>query len=199
MQDFVDYAIKHNIDVGPKMLKHFKTYLSLLTLWNLKFNLTAINEPEEIWRKHFLDSLTVLLALPKDARRVIDIGSGAGFPGLPIAIVRPNLDITLLEATGKKVKFLEHVIQTLGLKNAKAVHGRAESTKGKYDVVLARAVAALPTLLGYAWQLLKEDGIMIAQKKSGGSEEIDAKFVTEVIPIDLPYLPARELVVIKKV
>lgn len=195
----MDYAKDNGIDVGPKRLESFKTYLLLLLEWNQKFNLTSITEPEDIWRKHFLDSLTVLVALPEDAKRVIDIGTGAGFPGLAIAIVRPDFDITLLEATGKKVKFLEHVIATLELKNVTAIHGRAEDAKGKYDAVLARAVAALPTLWEYAWPLLKEGGVLISQKKRGGSEEIDSKYITDVVPIDLPHLPARELVVIKKV
>lgn len=184
--------------MDEKMLGQFQKYLDLLLEWNEKFNLTAITKPEEIWVKHFLDSLTILEALPSNAKKIIDIGSGAGFPGLPIAIVRPDLDITLLEATGKKVKFLEVVIKELGLKNVKAVKGRAEEAKGSYDAVLARAVALLPALWDYAYPLLKPHGVLIAQKKSGGSKEIDQKFLPKVIPINIPSLPNRELVVIEK-
>ena len=199
MQDFLTYAKSRGIYIGEKELEQFQKYLNLLLEWNEKMNLTAIVEPEDIWIKHFLDSLTVLEAMPKDAKKIIDIGSGAGFPGLPLAIVRPDLDITLLEATGKKVKFLEAVIEELNLKNVRAIHGRADEAGGaiferlvegvgeakqpdprtekiappaQYDIVLARAVALLPRLWEYAWPLLVPGGILIAQKKSG-IDEVD--------------------------
>lgn len=199
MQEFIDYAEEHNVDLGPRRLEHFKRYHALLLEWNEKFNLTGITEPENIWRKHFLDSLTVLQALPKNTKRIIDIGTGAGFPGLPIAIVRPDLSITLLEATGKKVKFLDAVITELGIKNVRTIHGRAESMKDNYDVALGRAVSLLPKLWQYAKPLLRMGGVLIAQKKKDGANEVARDLVSEVIPINLPSLPERELVVIKKV
>jgi 16S rRNA (guanine527-N7)-methyltransferase len=213
MQDFLDYAKAHDIDLGPKRLEHFKAYLAVLLEWNAKMNLTGITEPEDIWHKHFLDSLTVLEALPQSAKRLIDIGTGAGFPGLPIAIVRPDLDITLLEATGKKVKFLEHMILTLGLKNVAAIQGRAEvlnkekAYKGKYDIALARAVAMLPVIAGYALPFLKPGGVIIAQKKLTTDEKLQSeeeivklggKLKTS-IPLNIPSLPDRELVVVERV
>lgn len=186
--------------MGEKEQGLFQKYLDLLLEWNEKFNLTAITKPEEVWTKHFLDSLTVLEALPKSAKKIIDIGSGAGFPGLPLAIVRPDLDITLLEATGKKVKFFGAVIKGLGLKNVRALHGRAEDKIGasQYDVVLARAVALLPVLWNYAYPLLKKGGALVAMKKQGGSKEIDKKFILKIVPVNISPLSPRELVIIKK-
>ncbi len=212
MQDFLDYAKEHGIDLGPKRLEHFKTYLSTLLEWNEKMNLTGITDPEDIWHKHFLDSLTVLEALPQNAKRLIDIGTGAGFPGLPIAIVRPDLDITLLEATGKKVKFLEHVILTLGLKNVATIQGRAEllnkekAYKAKYDIALARAVALLPVIVDYALPFLKQGGILIAQKKLTTDEKLQSEEqITKLggslktsMPLTVPSLPDRELVIVEK-
>ncbi len=213
MQDFVDYAKARYIDLGPKRLESFKTYLALLLEWNEKMNLTGITEPEDIWHKHFLDSLTVLEALPKDAKRVIDIGTGAGFPGLAIAIVRPDLDITLLEATGKKVKFLEHVIKTLELKNVTAVHNRAEllskekNHAERYDVVFGRAVALLPVLAGYALPFLKKGGVLIAQKKISTDEKLASDepvtklggIIRDSVVLNITSIPDRELVVVEKV
>jgi len=212
MDEFIAYAKEHYLDLGPKRLEHFKTYLALLLEWNLKMNLTGIKEPDAIWHKHFLDSLTVLEAMPKEAKRVIDIGTGAGFPGLPLAIVRPDLDITLLEATGKKVAFLDHVIKTLELKNVRTINGRAEAVNkerdhnSRYDVVLGRAVTLLPLLTEYALPFLKTGGVLIAQKKTSTdevalSEEQIIKMggkVAKQIPLTITSLPDRSLVVIEK-
>jgi len=212
MDDFLAYAKTKYIDLGPKRLEHFKTYLTVLLEWNEKMNLTGIKDPEDIWHKHFLDSLTVLEAIPQTARRIIDIGTGAGFPGLPLAIVRPDLEIVLLEATGKKVKFLEHVIQTLELKNVTAIHGRAELVskekqhRERFDVVLARAVAMLPIVAGYALPFLKKGGVLVAQKKLSTDEKIASEEevvklggkMEESIVLTIPSLPDRELVVIEK-
>ncbi|MFA6050789.1 MAG: 16S rRNA (guanine(527)-N(7))-methyltransferase RsmG [Candidatus Paceibacterota bacterium] len=212
MDDFLAYTATKNIDLGPKRLEHFKTYLTVLLEWNEKMNLTGIKDPEDIWRKHFLDSLTVLEAIPASTRRVIDIGTGAGFPGLPLAIVRPDLEVVLLEATGKKVKFLEHVILTLGLKNVTAIHGRAELVskekmhRERFDVVLARAVAMLPVIAGYALPFLKKGGVLIAQKKLSTDEKLASEeevvklggSMKEAIALNIPALPDRELVVVEK-
>ncbi len=212
MQEFLRYAESKGLHISQSQKSDFEKYLTMLLEWNQKFNLTAIKEPEEIWVKHFLDSLTVFDAIPKDAKKIMDIGSGAGFPGLPIAIIRPDLDVTLLEATGKKVNFLLEVIRELSLKNVRAIQKRAEEAgfekihKEKYDVVLARAVAMLPKLAECALPLLKVGGILIAQKKSGTdevamSEEQIIKLggkIKQIIQINIDALPNRELVVIKK-
>lgn len=146
--------------------------------WNTRINLTAITDPEEVLFKHFLDSLSLLLAYDKPQCRLLDIGSGAGFPGLPLKIVRPQWQVTLLEATGKKVTFLRHMIEVLQLEGVEAVHGRAEelahnrSFRASFDVVTARAVASLPMLLEYAAPFCRVGGQIILPKKGELAEEL---------------------------
>ena len=212
MQEFIKGAESLGLHISEKQKAHFERYLAMLLEWNEKFNLTGIKEPNDIWIKHFLDSLTVIQAIPESAKKIVDIGTGAGFPGLPLAIVRPDLDITLMDSTGKKVDFLLEVIRDLDLKNVRAVKKRAEeagfdkSYKGKFDAVLARAVAMLPKLVEYAMPLLHKGGILIAQKKAG-SDEVDMSFeqitklgakTQKAIPINLSILPERELVLVEK-
>src|SRR5438132_2102852 len=138
------------------VVEQFLRYRQELLDWNTRINLTAITDPEEVLIKHFLDSLSLLSVYDKPRARLLDIGSGAGFPGLPLKIVRPQWEVVLLEATGKKVTFLQHMIETLQLEGVEAVHGRAEELahneafRASFDVVTARAVASLPTLLEYA-------------------------------------------------
>lgn len=151
----------------------FDLYEKLLLEWNEKFNLTAITDHEEIQAKHFYDSLTAEKFLKKGAR-VLDIGSGAGFPGIPLKIVRDDISLKLIDSVNKKVVFLNEVIKALGLKDAAAEHIRAEDMdKGqKYDVAVTRAVAELRTVIEYALPYLKTGGIMIAYKSEKAEEEI---------------------------
>ncbi|HEY7976258.1 MAG TPA: 16S rRNA (guanine(527)-N(7))-methyltransferase RsmG, partial [Ktedonobacterales bacterium] len=156
----------------------------LLLDWNTRVNLTSITEPSEIVTRHFLDALTCALALSAETRsrqlRLLDVGSGAGFPGLPLAIVFPRWQVTLLEATGKKTRFQEAAIAELGLTNAHPLHARAEELahtreqRGRYHVVTARAVAALPTLLEYCAPFARVGGVIIAPKKGNLAQEIAA-------------------------
>src|SRR5712692_1445892 len=165
------------IQEPPTVIQQFLRYRQELLDWNTRFNLTAITDPEEILIKHFLDSLSLQMAYDRPGARLLDIGAGAGFPGLPLKIVRPQWHVTLLEATGKKVTFLQHVIETLQLKNVVAVHGRAEELAHKaeyrasFDVVTARAVASLPTLLEYAAPFCRVGGRIIFPKKGKLTEE----------------------------
>src|SRR2546421_10374660 len=128
----------------PTVILQFLRYRQELLDWNTRFNLTAITDPEEVLIKHFLDSLSLLIVYDRPGTRLLDIGAGAGFPGLPLKIVRPHWQVMLLEATGKKVTFLQHVIETLKFQNVVAVHGRAEELVHKpeyraaFDVVTAR-------------------------------------------------------------
>ncbi|MBI5699651.1 16S rRNA (guanine(527)-N(7))-methyltransferase RsmG [Candidatus Saganbacteria bacterium] len=159
------------------MDKLFNLYRKELLEWNQKFNLTAITGPEEIKVRHFEDSLSILQAIDLTDQKVVDIGAGAGFPGIPLKIVRPRIKLTLIEATRKKVEFLKHMISVLDLKDTEAVWGRAEELPqyfGKYDVAVSRAVAKLPTLVKYCLPYLKPGGIMIAQKQDQIEEEAAA-------------------------
>src|SRR6266436_572599 len=158
------------------VVEQFLRYRQELLDWNTRINLTAITDPEEVLLKHFLDSLSLLIVYDRPGARLLDIGAGAGFPGLPLKIARPQWQVTLLEATGKKVTFLRHVIETLQLKNVVAVHGRAEELAHKaeyraaFDIVTARAVASLPRLLEYAAPYCRVGGQIILLKKGDLAE-----------------------------
>ncbi|MFA4904911.1 MAG: 16S rRNA (guanine(527)-N(7))-methyltransferase RsmG [Candidatus Margulisiibacteriota bacterium] len=183
------------------MDKLFNLYLNELLKWNRKFNLTAITDPEEIKVRHFEDSLSVLQAVELTDQKVVDIGAGAGFPGIPLKIARPNIKLTLIEATRKKVEFLKHLIAALELKDAEAVWGRAEDLPqyfGKFDVAVARAVAKLPILIKYCLPYLKPGGVFIAQKQDQVEEEAVALKVKYRIVKVMVGGVKRSLVVIGK-
>ena len=215
-------------------LAAFQTYYEELTAWNQRFNLTAIVGHRDVQIKHFLDSLTCLLALPTQGRttdhalpdtvpiyrasqplRCIDIGTGAGFPGLPLKIVRPELVLTLLESTAKKTVFLKQLVNRLDLENVEIIHGRAEDLgrdpryRERYDVVLARAVAQLQTLAEYCLPFCKVGGRFVAQKGPDISAELDGGRtsigilggeVGEVKAIHIPELDQeRHLITVRKV
>ncbi len=180
----VEGAAALGLALDAAQVKRFARYRALLLDWNSRINLTAITDPQEVVTRHFLDSLTCAPLLPSAATshtpRLLDVGTGAGFPGLPLAIALPNWDVTLLEATGKKVRFLETVIAELGLTNAHALAGRAEEVahkpayRGRFDAVTARAVAALPTLLEYCAPFAHAGGVVILPKKGDLSDELAA-------------------------
>lgn len=170
----------HQLDpaIGAQQVQQFLRYRQELLEWNDRFNLTAITDPAEILFKHFLDSLSLLMAFDRPQARVLDIGAGAGFPGIPLKIVRPQWQVVLLEATGKKVTFLQHVIETLELHDIEAVKGRAEELahreeyRASFDLVTARAVASLPALLEYAAPYSRIGGQIILPKKGDITEEL---------------------------
>ncbi|MES2409265.1 MAG: 16S rRNA (guanine(527)-N(7))-methyltransferase RsmG [Patescibacteria group bacterium] len=213
MEEFKKYAEKQGIKITDKIIGDLELYLKELLEWNEKFNLTGITDPKDIWHKHFMDSLTVFKSIPEKAIKIVDIGTGAGFPGLVIQILNPRLHVTLMDATGKKVEFLKHMIKTLDLKNAIALQNRAEilghnpSYRESFDVALSRAVALLPTLLEYVMPFVKIGGIFIAQKKDG-LEEIESSTtaietlggsIKEKIKINSDILPERQLIIIEKI
>jgi 16S rRNA (guanine527-N7)-methyltransferase len=196
----------HQLSLGLNelQLEQFLRYRQELLDWNTRFNLTAITDPEEVLIKHFLDSLSLLLVYNRPAARLLDIGAGAGFPGLALKIVRPDWQVTLLEATGKKVTFLQHMIELLRLTGIEAVHGRAEELSHKseyrdsFDVGTARAVASLPTLLEYAAPYCRVGGQIILPKKGELVEELAqgkraTRQVGAVLKDDVPVtLPGLE-------
>ena len=203
------YTLKEN------QVQQFLSFEELLIDWNKKMNLTGITESKEIYEKHFVDSLTCFKSkLVKDHMKVIDVGTGAGFPGIPIKIYMPSLEITLLDALNKRLDFLKVVCQDLKLEDVEFLHGRAEDFgqdpdyREKYDLVVSRAVADLPVLLEYCTPFLKVGGYFIAQKGKKVFEEIkEAQSaldtlnlnVEEIIPIKIDQITAHHLLIIKKI
>lgn len=153
----------------------FDCYAEMLTERNEKVNLTAITDPDEIRVKHFTDSLAAI-ELIKTGATVLDIGSGAGFPGIPLKIARDDISVTLLDSVNKKVAFMNDVIADLGLKNIEAVHARIEDFphKGEFDVAVSRAVAELTTLAEYALPFVKVGGTFVAYKSEKAEAEAAA-------------------------
>ncbi|HET7011512.1 MAG TPA: 16S rRNA (guanine(527)-N(7))-methyltransferase RsmG [Anaerolineales bacterium] len=203
------------VTLSRRQLEAFAAYAAELVAWNERANLTAITDPAGIEVKHFLDSLTVVPHLGRTPTgKLVDVGSGAGFPGLPIKIACPALSVTLIEATGKKADFCRHIVEHLGLEGVQVVHARAEEAgrdeahRQQYDVAVARAVAALPVLVEYLLPLVRRGGKAIAQKgESGPSEAHQAEMAIRVLggqlrqvaPVELPGVAeARYLIVIDK-
>ena len=166
--------------VSAAQADQFQTYMELLLEWNEKMNLTAITQPEEVVEKHFLDSLT-LLAWPKlkQGAKVIDVGTGAGFPGLPLRILEPSLQLTLLDSLGKRVNWLASVCDTLGLEGVECLHARAEEQalvdgyRDGFDYAVSRAVASLELLCELCLPYLKVGGRFLAMKGVDSGEEIN--------------------------
>ena len=173
---------KMNIDLNDQQIDMFYKYMNLLLEWNEKINLTAITDVDEIVLKHFIDSMTILKYI-KGNEKIVYVGTGAGFPGIPIAIVRPEVQVTLLDSLNKRIIFLDEVIEKLALKNAKTVHGRAETFgqdeayREKFDISTSRAVAKLSTLSEYLIPLVRVGGHCICMKGSDVEEELkEAEF-----------------------
>lgn len=168
-----------NLTLSPAQLRAFQIYADELIAWNTHTNLTAIIEPEAIEVRHFADSLSCLKAIkPRQGLHLIDVGTGAGFPGLPLKIICPGINLTLVEATGKKVDFLAHVVERLGLSGVTLINERVEALgqmaehREQYDWVLARAVAGMRTLAEYLLPLCKVGGHCLAQKGETAPQEV---------------------------
>ena len=174
----IEYGKKINIKFTKEQLTKFYEYMNLLLQWNEKINLTAIIEPKEIILKHFIDSLTINRYL-KENSKLADVGTGAGFPGIPLKIVRPDLKITLVDSLNKRINFLNEVITRLNLKEISTVHSRIEDFgknkeyREKFDFVTARAVANLSVLSEYLLPISKVGGKCICMKGSNVEEELD--------------------------
>lgn len=166
-----------DLTISETQSQQFQTYYEMLEAANAVMNLTAITGEEAVYRKHFLDSLCLSKATSLIGKTLLDVGSGAGFPAIPLKIMHPDLDVTIIDATGKRVKFLNSVIEALGLKGIKTILGRAEEydAKNSYDLVTARAVAKMDMLCELCLPFVKVGGLFIAMKSiDSGAEIVDA-------------------------
>lgn len=180
-KEFAEKMREHGNEIEilleEKQINQFYTYMNLLLEWNEKINLTAITNPEEIILKHFIDSMTIAKYIDKNLR-LIDVGTGAGFPGIPLKIIREDIEITLLDSLNKRVNFLNEVINQLGLTKIQTIHSRVEDFgqdkkyREKFDCATSRAVANLATLAEYLMPLVKSNGVCISMKGSNVEEEI---------------------------
>lgn len=209
---FIEELEKLNISITESQFNLLEQYYHLLIDWNNKINLTAIVDKEAVYLKHFYDSLTVVKAVNLNGDiSLCDVGTGAGFPGIVLKILFPNLKITLIDSLNKRINFLNEVIQKLGLTDIKAIHARVEeygiSNREKYDLVIARAVAPLNILLEYCIPLTKVDGYFIAMKanvdkeievSSQALEKLESK-IADVFSFTLPIEQSmRTIIKIKK-
>lgn len=211
-----------HIPLDESAIAAFELYYRELVLWNERLNLTAITAYEEVQTKHYLDCLVSLpliaeelgMRLPlAEPLRLLDVGTGAGFPGIPLKIVTPALDLTLMDGTQKKIVFLEHLAERLGLISARVIHGRAEelgrslACREQYDLVTARAVAPLNTLVEYLLPLVRPGGLAVVFKGPSAPQEfMEARRAIKVLggeatrlaPVEVPFLAERRFVLLVK-
>lgn len=211
-----DASTLFNVHITGRQVMSFITYEKELLEWNSKFNLTAIRDAESIRTKHFLDSLSCIQAwkaIPPNC--LIDVGTGAGFPGIPLKILYPNLKLTLVESVGKKAMFCQHIVRVLGLEHVDVIQARAEDLgqdanhREKYDWAVARAVANLNVLSEYLIPLVKVGGTVLAQKGESGPAEAQSAEqamkilggkLKQLIPVHLPgVVEERYLILVDKV
>ena len=201
--------------LSEQQLEQFSQYADLLLETNRSLNLTAITDPDEVAVKHMVDSLLVYDSQRFHNHTIVDVGTGAGFPGLPLKIYDPGMRVTLIDSLQKRLNFLEQVVAKLGLGQVRCVHARAEDAgKGpalreKFDVAVARAVAALPVLAEYCLPLVRVGGVFYAMKGSRYQEEVDAAHhavevlggrITDVRPVRLPGMAdQRAIITVEKV
>lgn len=210
----VSGANKYGITLDDDAVNRFNTYAELLTEWNKVMNLTAIIEPDEIVKKHFVDSLSLLSVISlKEGARLIDVGTGAGFPGIPILIARPDLRVTLLDSTKKRLNFIDEVSRETSLE-AELLHSRAEDAgqnseyREQFDIATARAVSNLRDLSEYCLPFVKKGGYFVPMKSAKAEEEIDTAKkaihilggqIEDKVSFDLDGAGARTIIKIRKI
>ena len=205
----IEGAKTFGIDLDEKAIQSFETYLEELLKWNRKINLTAIRSERGIVLKHFLDSFTVYPYLPQRSV-ILDIGSGAGFPGIPLKIIHPTIEVTLIDSIRKKVDFQRHIIRVLGLTGTEAIHGRVQDKEilrdlgGRFDIILSRAFSDLETLLSLSLPFLRQKGKVVAMKGGVDDEEMRRLAGTErtpyrlqrAIPLTLPFSSGKRTILL---
>lgn len=215
IDQFKNDCVAMNINLSDRQMLQFQKYYEILNEWNNFMNLTAITEYSDVLKKHFLDSLSIVKAVDiKDGEMLLDVGTGAGFPGIPLKIVFPNLRIVLLDSLGKRIRFLNHVIEELGLEQIEAIHGRAEdfakngAYREQFHYVVSRAVANLSSLSEYCIPYAEVNGRFISYKSGNVDEELkNAEHaintlggkVDHVVRFTLADTEERTLVCIKKI
>ena len=203
-----------NIEISDEIINKFIIYKDELIEWNKNINLTAIEDEKEIFIKHFVDSLTMITTgFVKENDKIIDVGTGAGFPGIPVKMLMENVELTLLDSLNKRINFLKHICESTNLKNVEFVHSRAEDGgqnskyREKYDIATARAVASLPVLLEYCTPFVKVGGYFICLKGPSVEEELkEAKKAISILGLEfvekndiiLPYTDIKHSVLIFK-
>ena len=206
-EEFITALQELNINITEEQLNKLNKFYKLLIEWNKKINLTRIVEEKEVYLKHFYDSLTIVKAVDISEKETLcDVGTGAGFPGIVLKIIYPNLKITLVDSLLKRVNYLNSIIKELELNNIKAIHSRGEDFNDKFDVVTARAVANIEKLLNFTMHLVNENGVFVAMKGNIDEEvtdeiiqKINKKY--KILSINKFLLPVensnRSLVIIK--
>jgi len=195
LKDFLKQCLKLYDDTA---VDRFFTYLVELKKWNRTYNLTSLEDEKEIIVKHFLDSLLYLCFIPEKSLSIADIGSGAGFPGVPIAIVRPDLKVTLIEPSWKKCAFLKNIKRKLKLSNIEIVQKKCEETVDKYDIVVSRALWSIKEFVKKCEHLLKEAGYFLISKSLKLQEEIKdlpEGYRIQTKEFDLPVINGKRYIV----
>lgn len=208
------WASSKKVELTDEQLNNFEKYAELLVDWNTRVNLTAITEPSEIAEKHFIDSLTVASACNiKHGASIIDVGTGAGFPGIPLKILRNDIDLTLLDSLNKRIVFLDYVCSQISIK-AETIHGRAEEIsqtpqyREKFDIAVSRAVANLPALCEYCLPFVKVGGMFVSMKGPDGIQEFEKSQnaisilggkIKEIKKLKLPNKEERTIITIEKI
>jgi len=201
-QQFVQLLQQHNIQLTPNQLDQFELYYKTLVEWNEKINLTGITEREQVYMKHFYDSLSLAFFYPiAEVTSLADIGSGAGFPSVPLKIVFPHLQVTIVDSLNKRITFLRELVSLLGLSGVDCVHGRAEDIsrmpafRDHFDLVTARAVARLSVLNEFCLPFVKKGGAFVAMKGSEIEEEANeasyslSELKARLVQVDRMSLP----------